>query len=67
MYIRSLGPDIVVPIQSVGKGPKRDDFMIQLMCACVRACVRFCFYFLFSTREMGTNLPKEKDNRLGQR
>jgi len=43
MDSRKLGPDIVVYIKSVGKGPQRDDFIIQLDVWCVRAIP-----FLFS-------------------
>jgi len=53
-----LGPDIVVSIKCVGKGPQRDNFMIQLDVWCVRACDSISI-FRRSTAE--TNLSKEEE------
>ena len=53
---------IVVPIQSVGKGPR---VLHDTIGVCVYVCVRFRLYFLSVCPRKGNSPPKEKGNRVG--
>jgi len=61
MDIRKLGPDIVVSIKSVGKGPQQDDFMIQLDVWCVRAIP---FLFSVALPQKRALIYQRKRNRM---